>query len=65
VEGRTGDDLVKRSAELEAEGFRIHFHVWEPDTFLELLLTLQLPVDIEAVQATGIEFAVVLRKNPE
>jgi len=65
VEGATGDDLVRRSAELEAQRFRIHFHVWEPDTFLELLLALELAVDVEAVQSTEIEFAVVLRKNPE
>jgi SAM-dependent methyltransferase len=65
VEGRTGDDLVRRSAELEAQRFRIHFHVWEPDTFLELLLALQLPSDIEAVQSTDIEFAVILRKNSD
>jgi SAM-dependent methyltransferase len=65
VEGVTGDDLARRSAELAAQGSRIHFHVWEPDGFLELLLALQLPIDIEAVQATGIEFTVVLRKNPD
>lgn len=54
-------DLVER---YEAEGTRNHFHVWEPDTFLELLLALELPVDFEAMQATDPEFAVILRKNP-
>jgi SAM-dependent methyltransferase len=65
VEGRTGDDLAARSEELAAQGYRIHFHVWEPDTFLELLFALRLPIDIEALQATDIEFTVVLRKNPD
>jgi hypothetical protein len=37
--------------------------VWVLDTFLELLLALDLPAEIEAAQATGFEFAVVLRKR--
>jgi len=65
VEGLSGDDLASRAAELDAQNYRIHFHVWEPETFLELLSALHLPVDLEAVQVTDPEFIVVLRKNPD
>jgi hypothetical protein len=37
--------------------------VWELGTFIELLFALELPVAIEAAQATEPEFAVVLRKT--
>ena len=56
-------DPLKRLAEYEAAGTRNHFHVWELNSFLELLFTLDLPVDVEAAQATGIEFAVILSKR--
>ena len=58
------DDIARRVAEFEAQGIRNHFHVWELDTFLELLIALKLPVTIEAALTTGPEFAVILRKNP-
>jgi SAM-dependent methyltransferase len=51
---------VERSA---AEHARHHFHVWELDTFLAFLLALELPAELEAAQATEIEFAVILRKS--
>jgi predicted SAM-dependent methyltransferase len=56
-------DIARRADEFAAEGTRNHFHVWVLDTFLELLLALDLPAEIEAAQATGFEFAVVLRKR--
>jgi predicted SAM-dependent methyltransferase len=60
-----GDEaaVAQRVAEFESEGTRNHFHVWELETFLQLLLALELPVAIEAAQATEPEFAVVLRKS--
>ena len=58
-------DIERRVEEYAAEGTRNHFHVWELDSFLELLIALKLPVDIEAAQATDPEFAVILRKNPD
>ena len=65
IEGMTDPaDIDRRVAEYEARGARNHFHVWELDAFLELLVALDLPVDIEAAQATEVEFAVILRKNP-
>lgn len=41
-----------------------HFHVWEPAGFLELMLALGLPVDIEALAVTEPEFSIILRKHP-
>jgi predicted SAM-dependent methyltransferase len=65
VEGIADPALVaERADEFAAHGTRNHFHVWELDTFLELLLALRLPADIEAASATDFEFAVILRKNP-
>jgi len=64
IEGLTErEDIDRRTAEFAGEGTRNHFHVWELQSFLELLLALDLPVTIEAAQATDPEFAVVLRKN--
>ena len=56
-------DIERRTAEFAREGTRNHFHVWELGTFIELLFALELPVAIEAAQATEPEFAVVLRKT--
>jgi SAM-dependent methyltransferase len=56
-------DIERRTAEFAGEGTRNHFHVWELGTFIELLFALELPVAIEAAQATEPEFAVVLRKT--
>ena len=57
------EDIERRTAEFASEGTRNHFHVWELGTFIELLFALELPVAIEAAQATEPEFAVVLRRT--
>jgi predicted SAM-dependent methyltransferase len=54
--------VAERADQFAAEGTRNHFHVWELHSFLELLFALDLPVAIEAAQATEPEFALVLRK---
>ena len=56
--------LAGRVDEYAAQDHRHHFHVWEPETFLELLLALRLPFRLEAMIATGEEFSVILRKEP-
>jgi SAM-dependent methyltransferase len=56
-------DIERRTAQFASQGTRNHFHVWELRTFIELLFALELPVAIEAAQATEPEFAVVLRKT--
>ena len=63
IEGVPEERAESRAAELETEGARIHFHVWEFETFLDLLLHLDLEADIECVQRVEDEFAVVLRKR--
>jgi predicted SAM-dependent methyltransferase len=64
VEGLTDpQDIERRTAEFAREETRNHFHVWEPDAFLELLFALDLPIAIEATQVTEPEFAVVARKR--
>lgn len=64
IEGAEGERLRELADEYEREGARHHFHVWELDTFLEFLIAIEPPADLEAAQATPKEFAVVLRKNP-
>jgi SAM-dependent methyltransferase len=56
--------VAERADAIAADRARHHLHVWELETFLELLLALRLPADVETVQATDFEFAVILRKNP-
>ena len=56
-------DVASRAAELEAQQANIHFHVWEPETFVALLLELDLPAELELVQRSGHEFVIVLRKS--
>jgi SAM-dependent methyltransferase len=55
-----------RGAELDAEDYSIHFHVWTPGTFAELLVharrALGLPLEIEALQPVRHEFIVILRR---
>jgi predicted SAM-dependent methyltransferase len=64
IEGIQGEQAIAtRADEFAAAEERNHFHVWEPDTFLELLFALDLPVQIEAVQATEPEFSVIFRKR--
>jgi SAM-dependent methyltransferase len=56
-----------RARELDETDYSIHFHVWTPDTFTELLVharrELGLPLEIEAVQPVRHEFIVILRKT--
>jgi predicted SAM-dependent methyltransferase len=64
IDGITDPDvLAARVAEYAAQDYRHHLHVWEPESFLELLLALRLPAPIEAMIATGEEFSVILRKG--
>ena len=59
------DEVARRVEEFEREGSRHHFHVWELEGFLSFVLSIGLPADVEAAQATDDEFAVILRKNPD
>lgn len=57
------DRIPERVGELREAAWPIHFHVWELEGFLELLLALKLPATIELAQAAAPEFSVVLRKQ--
>jgi SAM-dependent methyltransferase len=63
VEWATLVDSSKTAEEYAAEDAHHHFHVWELTTFLELLLALDLPIEIEAAVATEPEFSVVVSKR--
>jgi predicted SAM-dependent methyltransferase len=63
IEGRADEQVAGRVAEYAAEGARNHFHVWELDTFLELVRALDLPCSLELGQTNHHEFIVVLRRT--
>jgi SAM-dependent methyltransferase len=63
IEGHSDAVLARRIEEMEAEGLRPHFHVWEPHGFAAFLAALELPFSLELLQASVGEFIVVLRKR--
>jgi predicted SAM-dependent methyltransferase len=63
IEGVPAEKIAERAAEFAREDARHHFHVWELESFLALLLSLALPYELAEARAYGIEFAVVLRKS--
>jgi predicted SAM-dependent methyltransferase len=63
IEGVPEEQLDARVAEMEAAHTRPHFHVWELETFLELLSALALPVRLACAQQVGDEFSVILRRK--
>jgi SAM-dependent methyltransferase len=60
-------DPRRRARELMDGSYSIHFHVWTPEAFLELLLhctrELSFAFEIEAFQRNGFEFIALLRKT--
>jgi predicted SAM-dependent methyltransferase len=63
IEGHNGENLTKRVLEMETEGLRPHFHVWEPVTFAGFLAALDLPFSLELLQVSFGEFSIVMRKQ--
>lgn len=63
IECFTGDELEARVSEFARQDARHHFHVWELEGFLELLLALRLPCRLLEARLCGAEFAIVLRKD--
>jgi len=65
-QARSDDWVRSRAAELDAEGYSIHMHVWTQAEFLRLILhcreRFDEAFDVEATARQGIEFMVVLRK---
>jgi SAM-dependent methyltransferase len=50
------------------KGYSIHYHVWTPESFRELLDycrdTLKMPFELLELRPNGIEFIAVLRRTP-
>jgi predicted SAM-dependent methyltransferase len=63
IEGVPEEKLAERVAEFARLDARHHYHVWELEDFLALLLSLALPYELAEARVCGIEFAVVLRKT--
>ena len=66
VEGLQGTPATERAAALDRDDFSIHFHVWTPHAFAELLLHCAavegLPLELETLQPVRHEFIAVLRR---
>ena len=60
-------EVPTRAAELEEQRYSIHFHVWTPTTFVELLTACRaefgLPLEIEAIVRNDHEFIVILSRT--
>ncbi len=65
VECLTGDEVERRMEQFAREDAHHHFHVWELETFLSLLLSLDLPMEIDHAGINGTEFTVVTRRTPQ
>jgi SAM-dependent methyltransferase len=61
------DRAEAEAARLEAQGASIHFHVWTPDAFAELLVHCRsdagLPFEIEVLVPVRREFIAIVRKT--
>jgi SAM-dependent methyltransferase len=65
---RVGEPGVAgRAGELRASGYSIHFHVWTPAVFMELVHHCRheegIPIELEALVPVRHEFIAVLRKG--
>jgi SAM-dependent methyltransferase len=62
-----GEEIPLRAAELEREAYSIHYHIFTPDNFLELLVhcrtELAMPLQVEAVERNDHEFIVILSRS--
>ena len=56
------EEVAARAALLEREQVDIHFHVWTLPELVAFLLELDLPFDLELVQANDLEVLLILRR---
>jgi SAM-dependent methyltransferase len=65
-EAASADEVAARADELEDSRYSIHFHVWTPTAFLELLThcrgQLGVPLEVEALERNDHEFIVVMSR---
>jgi len=68
VERAPQPEVAGRAAELRASGYSIHFHVWTPAVFAELVRHCAheegIPLELEALVPVRHEFITVLRRTP-
>jgi SAM-dependent methyltransferase len=66
VAGAAPDRIAAEADALEAQDYSIHFHVWTPISFLELLAhcrsELELALEVDAMERNDHEFLVVMRR---
>jgi SAM-dependent methyltransferase len=62
IECLAEDRVPGRVEEFGRVDARHHFHVWELETFLDLLRAVPLPCELLEARAYSIEFAIVLRR---
>ena len=63
IESTPAGRVAQRADEFAAQDARHHFHVWELETFLELLAAIALPARLELAQRNRDEFVLVLRRD--
>lgn len=63
VEHLAEEHVPERIVQFYDEKPCLHFHVWELESFLELLHRMRLPFCLEVAQVARPEFAIVLRKQ--
>ena len=60
-------EVAARAAELEAQDYSIHFHVWTPGAFLEVLSACRaefgFPFEVDALERNDHEFIVILSRQ--
>ena len=60
-------EVAQHAQELQTQRYSIHYHVWTPSAFLELLVEarsrFELPLDVEAVERNEHEFIVIMSRS--
>jgi SAM-dependent methyltransferase len=66
IDGAADGEVSARADDLERRRYSIHFHVWTPSSFLELLAhcrtQLGLPLEVEALERNDHEFIVIMSR---
>jgi SAM-dependent methyltransferase len=69
IDGVESDQVSRRADELEQLQYSIHFHVWTPAAFLEMLTACRrdfgLPLEVDALERNDHEFIVIIRRALE
>ncbi len=66
VDGLSGEQADARARDLEARGYSIHFHVWDPPGFgelLERLVARGMPIQVETLVRNQSELIALLRRR--